>query len=156
MLPHLLRTLEQSNAGIAIDEIWSLDTIGSGESGTLNRESLGETVSWFDGARDVLQLIHNYLPVVQKTTTTTSVFGPRWPDTELRYCRASEVFPDKNKGRKIIAVGHSFSGAALSMLAGAQPDIFEALILVDPVMFHKDNCELGSRTHTRTQRTPFC
>lgn len=159
MLPHLIGALDrkQDSQGrrISIDEIWSLDTIGSGESGALNANTIGDTVSWFDGARDVLQLIHNYLPAVNKKSNTSASFGPRWLNGRLSYCRASDVSKDKKKGRKIIAVGHSFNGAALSILAGAEPDIFEALILIDPVMFHPENCECrdtrkGSRTNPQT------
>ncbi|CAO1618042.1 unnamed protein product [Sympodiomycopsis kandeliae] len=141
MLPSLLNTLSQKQNSqgqrINIDEIWSIDTFGSGENGILNRQVLGETVSWFDGARDILQLIYNYLP--QVSSKLPKNFGPRWLNDQLPLCQASQVAKDKKKGRKIIAVGHSFSGAALSILAGTHPDIFEALILVDPVMFHKDN-----------------
>lgn len=155
ILPHLIEALEaaqQETSGkrSSIDEVWSLDTFGSGESGTLNRHVLGETASWFDGARDIVQFIKNYLPPSAKGNS--SRFGPRWHDTQLKYCRASDVSPNKTKGRKIIGVGHSFSGAALSILAGAEPDLLDGLILVDPVMFHPDNCEyvLGA------EETPKC
>ena len=63
----------------------------------------------------------------------------------MPFCRASDVAKSKLKGRKIIAVGHSYAGAALAMLAGAEPDIFEALFLVDPVMFVPEKCKCARR-----------
>ena len=93
-----------------------------------------------------MQFIKDYLPARAEGmgSTSSTSFGPRWYDTQLKYSTASDVSPDKKKGNKIIAVGHSFSGAALSILAGAEPDLLDALILVDPVMFHPDNCECVS------------
>lgn len=145
----LLETLASSQSGIVIDEIWSVDTMGSGESGTLNRDHLGETFSWPDGVRDIRRLLFEYLPA-QKTGNP--------PPTCL-----SKTSQPSRPNRRFIAVGHSYSGAALAMLSGAEPELFEAVILVDPILFYADigesralDTDLGDHRLTLAPLLPSC
>jgi hypothetical protein len=144
----------QDGKRIKIEEIWTLDTMGSGESGPLNRGSLGELASWFDGGRDIIQFIERYLPASVSTggkprgCARPAAFGPEWLTTILKPSAETLGQPSsglaaqgKKRRRRIIAVGHSYSGGALSFVMGARPEMFEGIILVDPVLVHHETRE---------------
>lgn len=150
----------QDGKRIKIEEIWTLDTMGSGESGPLNRGSLGELASWFDGGRDIIQFIERYLPASVSTSgkprgcARPAAFGPEWLPTILK--PSAETLGSSSSGgasqnqrrrRRIIAVGHSYSGGALSFVMGARPEMFEGIILVDPVSVHHETREFSLERH---------
>ncbi|PWN22394.1 hypothetical protein BCV69DRAFT_281394 [Microstroma glucosiphilum] len=139
----------QEGKRFRVEEIWTLDTMGSGESGPLNRGSLGELASWFDGGRDIIQFIDRYLPASVNTNgrprgcARPAAFGPEWLPTILKpsaetFGRSSSGLSPHMKKRRIIAVGHSYSGGALSFVMGGRPEMFEGIILVDPVLVHSE------------------
>lgn len=123
-LPSLLQSLHGSDT--LVEEIWSLDTMGSGQSGILNANHLGEIASWFDGARDIQQFVRRYLPTRQPESAFRRQAGPRWPPAVLK------VRNETRHGRRLAAVGHSYSGASLALLSHTAT--FEAAVLVDPVL----------------------
>lgn len=131
MLPRLIDLLVNE---VLIDEIWTLDTMGSGESGALNRTSLGETVSWFDGVRDLQQFLEHFVPPRKHSLSASA--GPGWPPTVLPRRSGQGA-----KTRKFIGIGHSYSGSCFSMLAGTRPELLDGVVLVDPVIYHPDNCK---------------
>ncbi|CAO1613371.1 unnamed protein product [Parajaminaea phylloscopi] len=133
MLRTLLDKIAQDGS-IVIDEVWSLDVIGAGESGSLNRSTMGETLSWFDGARDLRQFLEHYLPPLRHGSAFVQSVGPGWPSSTL-----PRVSGRGTRRRKLIGVGHSFSGTCFSMLAASQPDLLDAVVLIDPVIYHPDN-----------------
>lgn len=136
----LQKLLDELVGRLLINEVWSLDTMGSGESGALNRTSLGETISWFDGARDLRQFLEHYVPSPPKKRYLPTSIGPGWPPAVLPR-RSQEGMPQ----RKFIGVGHSYSASCFSMLAGTQPDLLDVVVLIDPPMQHPDNCALARR-----------
>lgn len=91
----LLSTLAKYGSKVPIAEIWSMDTVDSGQAGTLNEGSLGSAVSWFDQSRDMLQFLDYYLP--HSSSGTPRILLARNNRGKAR------------KERKVVGVGHSFS-----------------------------------------------
>lgn len=157
--------LESLPDTLRIEEIWSLDSLGAGESGALVKETVGDVFSWLDAARDIEQLVTRCLPEMGN-----EAFGPRWPPTQLGARAPRERSGAMQKGRRqrrhrrFIGVGHSVSGAAMAMLAGTRPGLFDAVILIDPVTGHKDSCEHPRPLRSTTPRSmarcsprfPYC
>ncbi|PWN53047.1 hypothetical protein IE53DRAFT_373235 [Violaceomyces palustris] len=133
-LQSLVRSIAQSpeySSKIRIDEIWNFDCTHAGEAGSINRENLGEVISWFDHPRDILQLLDHYLPSLPPPKSNQgmpTIKGPQWLPPTLKRTGQGQG----RKHRRLVAVGHSFSGAALAMLTSSFPDLFEGTILVDP------------------------
>ena len=152
-----------ASGALEIDEIWSMDMISSGESGVLNGSTLGPTVHWLDAARDIIQLLTNYLPslpamraghnsgtrssggggVKDTSASSSGTTAQLWPPPVLTRCGVSSNTQEtlrvghrapSPRARRIIAVGHSFAGAALSVVANAYPGIFEKIVLFDPIL----------------------
>ncbi|KDN37417.1 hypothetical protein K437DRAFT_240691 [Tilletiaria anomala UBC 951] len=157
------------NGEVEIEEIWSIDTMISGESAILNGDSLGEAVSWADAARDLVQFTTNYIPPLSpssassRSNATCNEASARlmWPPTVLArtYHPAESQMGDATvispslgsspatsahasrpnaRRRRIIGLGHSYAGAAMALASNAYPDIFERVILVDPILISPD------------------
>lgn len=92
----LLTSLSHNKAKVPIAEIWSMDTIDSGQAGIMNEGSLGPAVSWFDQSRDMLQFLDYYLPL-PNSSDSPSTFLNRNSKGKAR------------RERKVVGVGHSFS-----------------------------------------------
>ncbi|KAK0550661.1 hypothetical protein OC844_006692 [Tilletia horrida] len=150
--------------GTRIDEIWSIDVIDSGDAGLLNARFLGRTLHWMDHTRDIHNFLRFYLP---KTTASIAEEGtgsthlspaqkgkgiaagaPSMPNPELRPTWPPRQLPRLNdgeglQGRRIVLLGHSFSGAAIANLNVLQPTLTEHSILVDPVILSSNKWEDG-------------
>ncbi|KZV70079.1 alpha/beta-hydrolase [Peniophora sp. CONT] len=116
-----------------VDEVWALDALQHGDSALLNEigDGLGVLFSWSDAARDLLCFLQHYLPphpCVQLPTLIERV------PTKLSQLRAAGGF----SSRKIIGVGHSFGGCLLTLAARTAPALFDALVLVDPLILPRE------------------
>lgn len=116
-----------------IDEVWIFDCTHSGQAASINRDVLGDTVSWADHPRDMLKFLEHYLP----ETPSHPAAAPTWLPTFLPSHKAS---PPSAK-RRLVGLGHSFGGAALTFLLHARPHMMEGLILVDPAIIQVDDEE---------------
>ncbi|KAE8226559.1 hypothetical protein CF319_g863 [Tilletia indica] len=143
-----------------IDEIWSVDTIDSGDGGLLNGRSLGRCIHWFDQPRDILNFLQFYLP---RTAASVVEQGTKHPaskekgiqagsasrsDAALRPTWPTRILPRLNQGeglqgRRIVLLGHSFSGAAVAALSALEPKLTERSILIDPVILSSKKWEDG-------------
>ncbi|KAN0060887.1 hypothetical protein ACQY0O_006621 [Thecaphora frezii] len=133
-LASLVESLESPSHGgqaggarVHIDEIWSFDCAHSGEAASINRDKLGDVLSWFDHPRDMLQFLDHYLPDTAAAHPSGSA-TQRWHPTLLKRTDGKA----NARKRKLILLGHSFGGVALSTLVPFRPDSFEGLIMVDP------------------------
>lgn len=113
-----------------IDEIWNFDTTHSGQAASVNRDVLGDTISWTDHARDVLQFLDVYLPESAGNSTDVT-----WLPTFLPH-RGSSMHAKTS--RRFVALGHSFGGAALTFALHERPTLFEGLVLIDPAIVELD------------------
>lgn len=116
-----------------IDEIWLFDCTHSGQAASINRNVLGDIVSWADHPRDMIKFLENYLP----ETPSHPSAPPAWLPTFLPSHKA--LLP--NSKRRLVGLGHSFGGASLTFVVHARPGMLEGLILVDPAIPQCDNEE---------------
>ncbi|KDQ07653.1 hypothetical protein BOTBODRAFT_38634 [Botryobasidium botryosum FD-172 SS1] len=128
---HLL-DLEARNAtkSAKIDEIWSLEYINQGDGALINEGKLGNIFDCGDIARDILNLLVNYLP--SRPSPNSSHLS-----VSLDRVLAQEAEQRKTRGlpeRTIVGIGHSGGGCALARAALQCPQLFDSLILVDPVI----------------------
>ncbi|SPO23475.1 uncharacterized protein UTRI_02154 [Ustilago trichophora] len=114
-----------------IDEIWNFDCTHSGQAGNINRDLLGDKISWVDHPRDMLKFLEHYLP----ETPSHPSAAPTWLPTFLPSHKASSP----NAKRRLVGLGHSFGGASLTFLLHARPRMIEGLMLVDPAIIHCDD-----------------
>lgn len=136
-----------------IDEIWIFDCTHSGQAASINRDVLGDTISWADHPRDMIKFLENYLPDTPSNPHT----APTWLPTFLPSHKASSP----KSRRRLVGLGHSFGGAALTFLLHARPRMLEGLILVDPAIMHVDDEQrfqidnLPNETHWPLDEVPL-
>ncbi|KAH7337716.1 Alpha/beta hydrolase family-domain-containing protein [Rhizoctonia solani] len=124
-LKYLLSTPQgQAN----IDEIWALDAANHGDSGLLNKDSLGEIFEWSDHARDILNFLSNFMPDKVGSQTESSL--SRIPE-QATHDRLKHGFAN----RTVVGIGHSFGGCTLARAAIESPRLFSSIILLDPVIY---------------------
>ncbi|KZO99065.1 hypothetical protein CALVIDRAFT_561473 [Calocera viscosa TUFC12733] len=99
-----------------VDEIFVWETYNHGDAALVNRENLGDTFDWADNARDVLQFLLFYRPGL----------GAGAP-----VCLPPH---ERDEQRRVIGVGHSHGGEILVRAALHAPELFDALLLVEPVI----------------------
>ncbi|KZO99077.1 alpha/beta-hydrolase [Calocera viscosa TUFC12733] len=99
-----------------IDEVWLWESVNHGDSSLINASHLGDTFDWADNARDVLQFLTFHRP-------------PSGSEAPLHLPPHPAEPP-----RRVIGIGHSLGGGTLTRAALAKPELFDALILVDPVI----------------------
>ncbi|EPQ28327.1 uncharacterized protein PFL1_04154 [Pseudozyma flocculosa PF-1] len=119
----------RTGSPVRIDEIWSFDCTHSGEAASVNRDRLGDVVSWFDHPRDVMQFLDHFLPPPPSSSSSMSGVQ-RWHPTMLPRTDGRA----HAQKRKFILLGHSFGGTTMATLAECRPDSFAGLVLVDPAM----------------------
>ncbi|CCF53085.1 hypothetical protein NDA10_007701 [Ustilago hordei] len=117
---------EELRGKYRIDEIWNFDCTHSGQAGSINRDILGDTISWADHPRDMLKFLENYLPNLASDPNAP----PSWLPTFLPSHKASSP----TAKRRLIGLGHSFGGASMTFLLHARPRMLEGLILIDPAI----------------------
>ncbi len=130
---------------------------------TIDSSTPSRLVHWADSARDIIQLVTNYMPPLphQSGPSTSSASTQHlWPPTVLsraagpnqitspshRSSPATSARPShpNTRGRRIIGIGHSYSGAAIATVANTYPGIFERIILLDPIMLPVKFMELSA------------
>ncbi|CAD6927689.1 unnamed protein product [Tilletia caries] len=135
-----------------IDEIWSIDTIDSGDGGLLNGRILGRCGHWLDQPRDILNFLQYHLPqatasIAEQGKSTSSAKkqsgiqagAASQPDAGLRPTWPTRILPRLNKGeglrgRRVVLMGHSYSGNAVAMISALEPKLMERTICIDPVI----------------------
>ncbi|KAH9988077.1 Alpha/beta hydrolase family-domain-containing protein [Russula compacta] len=126
-LHHLLQAADEDKQ-YQIDEVWALDAVQHGDSGLVNAQDLGALFIWSDHARDILNFILHFLPEI----VTPSALPTHLAKVPIEVSKARERRGFTN--RKLIVVGHSFSGCAAVLAAHSSPAPFSGLVLVDPVI----------------------
>ncbi|CAE6492286.1 unnamed protein product [Rhizoctonia solani] len=124
-LKYLLSTPQGQGS---IDEIWALDAVNHGDSGLLNKDSLGEIFEWSDHARDILNFLANFMPDKLESHVESNL--PRIPE-QATNARLKGGFAN----RTIVGIGHSFGGCTLARAAIDSPRLFSSIILLDPVIY---------------------
>ncbi|KAJ9474649.1 AB hydrolase-1 domain-containing protein [Pseudozyma hubeiensis] len=112
-----------------IEEIWMIDTLGHGMSAVVNRqlddpsplEFSDRCIDGNDLARDILQFICCFMP---STRTSTPVEPSRTLDFHL----------PRLPRKKLVGIGHSFGGAALTQASYHFPDLFDSVILLESIL----------------------
>lgn len=112
-----------------IEEVWMIDTLGHGMSAVVNRRLDGPSPLEFsdrcidgnDLARDILQFICCFMP---STRTSTPVEPSRTLDFHL----------PRLPRKKLVGIGHSFGGAALTQASYHFPDLFDSVILLESIL----------------------
>lgn len=103
---------------VQIDEVWMMDDMHHNESVYLNEGRLGAIQTWEDTGRDFLNLVTHVIP--QFPVGGDVPWDVPWSESPA-------------PRRRILGLGHSFGGAAVSHAAHARPDLLEGIFLVDPV-----------------------
>lgn len=127
LVQHLETTSDSQGIRFSVKEIWNFDCVHSGQAANLNRDTLGEIVSWFDHPRDVFQFLDNFLPASSPRPTRQS---SKWLPTFLDRVESSSL-----NQRDFILLGHSFGATSLATAMTVRPTLFKGLIMVDPAMF---------------------
>ncbi|KAH9918662.1 Alpha/beta hydrolase family-domain-containing protein [Fomitopsis serialis] len=119
--PTLIRLFGHAQAvsSLLIDEIWSFESVQHGDSGVLNDAELRDVFDWQDQTRDIHNFVLHYLP-----THCSAASLP----LHLEYIEA------RPEQRPIIGIGHSYGGTTLIRAAIAKPELFQRLILVEPMI----------------------
>lgn len=86
-----------------VDQVWFLDDYHHGQSIDLNKGLIGPVHSWQDGGRDVLNFIKHVLPSLSPESTTR-------PETLTWESEGMH-----RRQRKVVGVGHSVGGNAMSV-----------------------------------------
>lgn len=131
MLQALLSEVESDGNGAFVEEIWSLDTFNSGDAGMMNRGTLSICTPWWDHARDMQQFLEYFLPARSEKADV------------LLNRRTKETY---RQDRTIIALTHSHSGAAASMLLTRISDLCAGHISIDPMVFKFDDARRAALT----------
>ncbi|KAH9847867.1 alpha/beta-hydrolase [Lenzites betulinus] len=121
MLSTLVQRLSASGADV-IDEIWSFEAVQHGDSAIINDHAQRDVVDWSDMTRDILNFLTTYLPHEPGAALDTVLQPNSLCDSPLRK-------------RKVVGVGHSFGGTLVIRAALADPTLFDALVLVEPIIF---------------------
>ncbi|KAG8856013.1 hypothetical protein FRB96_006580 [Tulasnella sp. 330] len=132
-LRYLLQMIEAADVEYFIPEIWSFESVNSGDSAMLNSGKLGDLFDWADGSRDQLNFLLHYIPdePVANGVSPTSlpVHLPPVAEEEA-HRRTTHGF----RHRTFVAMGHSIGGCALARAAADTPALFSSLILLDPTL----------------------
>ncbi|KAH9852495.1 alpha beta-hydrolase [Lenzites betulinus] len=125
----ILRTLldlrDRLYPGLAIAELWTLDCVQHGDSALLNEAVLGDIFDCAEYARDLANFMLYYLPTDAGAPIPTNL--PRHAEAE-----ATRRKRDGIRGRTIVGVGHSIGACAYVNPAIDYPNLFSALVLVEP------------------------
>jgi len=65
-----------------VDELWSIDSVDSGDAGLLNQHSLGQCISWLDEPRDILNFLRFYLPKASASIADEGRKGGQVPQAQ--------------------------------------------------------------------------
>lgn len=117
--PTIKKVLEElRDTKETIAEIVNIDLTSHGASYTLNRGRIGPVVDWGDHARDILSVL-SCLPDMEEYAGNWGVYLP---------FRARE---GQKRRRRLVGIGHSIGGNAITQAAYQHPSLFERIILVD-------------------------
>lgn len=92
-----------------LGSVISYDDVSHGDSAMINREKLGWAYSWFDGGKDLVK-------IVKHENDTCNDFL-------------------NNRLSRNILIGHSLGGHQVTMAGFIEPELFDTLIIVEPVLF---------------------
>ncbi|KAF8510415.1 alpha/beta-hydrolase [Hysterangium stoloniferum] len=127
-LKHLLSLLAcQGHSGVFIDEIWSFEAVQHGDSGVINNGNRSDIFDWQDHVRDINNFLVHYMP---------EEITPGTLPTFLDYVSGPT-------SRRVVGLGQSIGGAAISLAAVTHPKLFSSLVLIDPLIVPK-SYEIGS------------
>lgn len=112
----IIEELQGSNERVA--EIINIDFTSHGASYALNRGRIGSVVDWSDHARDIISVL-SCLPDMEE-------YAGNW-GTYLPF-RSRE---GQKRRRRLVGIGHSVGGNAMTQAACQHPTLFERIILVD-------------------------
>ncbi|KAF8588338.1 hypothetical protein K439DRAFT_652977 [Ramaria rubella] len=119
-LARLISLMESNpSSGVLVDEIWSFEAVQHGDSGLLNVGNHHDIFDWQDHVRDILNFLINYLPEEVSSSILPTILS--------RILR-------RKLSRRVVGVGHSFGGTTLCLAAITQPELFQSLILVEPLI----------------------
>ncbi|XP_006464153.1 hypothetical protein AGABI2DRAFT_180214 [Agaricus bisporus var. bisporus H97] len=127
--PVLARVLSSPLAHM-IDEVWTWESIQHGDAGLINSDHLPAFFDWSDNARDINNFFLHFLP--------SNALGKSLP-VHLPRVSVQEVEKRLRSGfenRTLITIGHSFGGTSIALGAVSHPELFSAVILIDPVMIN--------------------
>ncbi|KAK4704536.1 hypothetical protein P7C70_g1681, partial [Phenoliferia sp. Uapishka_3] len=130
-----------------IEEVWTLDCVNQGDSAILNEAVLGNTFSWADHGRDIINFLLSYIdsPSLRNASSPSGLHPTLSPvtdvDTSLFLLDAA---PHPNgpspaslrlwRNKLIVGIGHSLGGGGTAFAATAIPSIFSSVIFCDPVL----------------------
>lgn len=111
----LARTFE-----LDIDEIWTFEAVQHGDSALLNDKNLRDVFDWHDHCRDILNFLLHYMP-------PDAYSGP------VPMCLPAARKADQTL-RRVIGIGHSFGGTTMVRAAEDMPQLFDKVIVVEPMI----------------------
>ncbi|CAH7689061.1 Alpha/beta hydrolase family-domain-containing protein [Phakopsora pachyrhizi] len=167
-----LAQLLVSPAGRRVEEVWSFDAVNHGDSALINDGNLTYLFDWADMARDMLQFVLLYLPDRSKINETLPKV---LESTDQRFLQSEFLMLDRApvlkstktlsidvrrrieglRDRNLTWIGHSMGGCAAGLAGTSLPELFEELVLIDPVMgihneqWHQHTSDLASLTTRR-------
>ncbi|ORY90676.1 Alpha/beta hydrolase family-domain-containing protein [Leucosporidium creatinivorum] len=146
-ISELLNELETSTEprALPVDEIWSLDAYNQGDSGLVNDAVLGNTHTWADAGRDILNFLISYLPSPSSSTSSSAELPYIPSSSSLLALDTSPPSPGApspssrlHRDRLIVGIGHSAGGTAMAFASTGVPSLFSSVILCDPVLPKED------------------
>ncbi|KIK71211.1 hypothetical protein GYMLUDRAFT_33350 [Collybiopsis luxurians FD-317 M1] len=129
--PVLYRLLK-SQAGRDIEEIWLWENVDTGDSALLNEGRLNQLSDWYDSVGDLIHFLTHYLPSAV-ASDQLPVHLPRVTADEFKE-RTSQGFSE----RQFVGVGHSFGGNLCARACLSYPQLFTALVLIDPGIIYRN------------------
>ncbi|KAH8824914.1 Alpha/beta hydrolase family-domain-containing protein [Flagelloscypha sp. PMI_526] len=114
-----------------VGEIWAFESVHHGDSALLNAKTLRTSglYLWTDDSRDLVQFLTHFLPAQYSNSELPVVLPPVHPSE--RHDRMIHGLPSS---RRVVAIGHSFSGCTMTLAALHYPKLFSSLILADPIV----------------------
>ncbi|KAF9514149.1 hypothetical protein BS47DRAFT_1392726 [Hydnum rufescens UP504] len=125
MIKHLISLCDN------IDEAWAIDSANSGDSALLNEKYLEDVFDWADHVRDALNLMENFIP------EGPFVASPYPLPVNLDRVSSDCASRRRKFGfhhRNVLGIGHSMGACILTSAACANPNLFQSLTLIDPMI----------------------
>lgn len=123
---HAKRLYATASAGPGwyLGSVVAFDAVGHGDSAVANRDKLGWTYGWTDGARDLIKIVRH------ENTTCGDMLN--------------------NATSKNIIVGHSLGGFHVLMAGFFEPNLFDTIVPIEAVFYY--DASLAPRYHKVFQK----
>ncbi|CAO1639610.1 unnamed protein product [Sympodiomycopsis kandeliae] len=144
MLEYLVDSVQAGNQGLFVEEAWSIDMAGHGDSREVDIQGnlLGPwPIDAKDYMRDVLTFAALYLPRERPHEAMSSALSPSAASLKALSAPEGTVQTRKN----LVAIGHSIGGETMLGVSLHAPMLFAAVAAIEPIVLDAATSTFGLR-----------